>query len=123
MSPAERGENFQDETTVFPSFDEVTGTGYQLHPPPYTKEEQIALLAGRTHGATIWEALHLYCNGCRDRVGELFTISQDEYLQWAREESLEHFINMGSPQTDFHFLTKSDRGWELRFQELSLIHI
>ncbi|MBL0166058.1 MAG: hypothetical protein IPP85_02475 [Propionivibrio sp.] len=117
MSPEERGDNFRSEDFEFPSFDEVTGTGYQLHPPPYTKEEQLALLENRVHGATLWEAMTLYCGAMRNQVGELFTINQDEYLQWARTMPIERFVSMNPFCSDGYSLVKKDKGWELQFRE------
>ena len=123
MSPEERGDNWRSEGFEFPSFDEVTGTGYQLHPPPYTKDEQFALLENRVHGATLWEAMTLYCGAMRDRVGELFTINQDEYLRWARTNPIERFVSMNTACSDGYSLVKKGKEWELEYHERGTVDI
>lgn len=117
MSPDERGENLTYEGYEFPSDQEREGIGYRLHPPPYSKDKQFALLAGETPGESLWEAMTLYCEAKRDRLGELFTITQSEYLQWARSQPIEHFVRTGSASSDGYYLLNQGATWNLFFEE------
>lgn len=123
MSATERGENLVYEGYEFPSDRERAGFGYCLKPPPYTEEEQFKLLAGGEPGASLGEAITIYCEGRHDYQGPLFTITQSQYLKWARSMPIERFVRIDKAYSDGYYLLKQGKTWTLYFADRGCVDI
>lgn len=89
--------------------------------PSFTVEEQFALLSSELRGSpspgSLGKLAERHFDGYIGKLGRLFTITREDYLDWARQRPISAFVAVEPGQSDGYYLARAKGALYLQYQE------